>query len=127
MPRTTCCCVSPLARLTQSGLRSGREMKKTDPRVWHSPLPEALGDVIEEKSSNGRLFKVVVIRTREGRFTVYGYRFDDSDLKEGRSNSVGWFHVSGPSITDSLPRARELADACLIELAKEEKNPEPGH
>ena len=99
-------------------------MKKTPPRVWHSPLPESLGDVVEEKVSGGRLFKVVLIRTREGLFTVYGYRFDDSDLNEGRSNSVGWFHVSGPSITDSLSRGRELADACLNELAKEERKPE---
>ena len=95
-------------------------MKRPPPRVWHNPNPESLGTLAYERVSTRGRHKVLVIQTARGDYTIYGYRYDDSDLLEGRSNSVGWYHVSGPSITDSLDTGKCIADDTLALLEKEE-------
>ena len=57
--------------------------------------------------------KTTIIQRRDGKFTVYLYRFDDSDLKEGWTKAVGWIGVMGPSETDTLQIAERIAGEFL--------------
>lgn len=87
-------------------------MSRTTPD-WHNPDPGALGEIIfETKTLDGRN-KAVIIRNTQGHCVVHGYFLDDSDLVAGFSKSVGWVSESGPSITDTLERARKLAEEYL--------------
>jgi predicted RNA-binding Zn-ribbon protein involved in translation (DUF1610 family) len=82
---------------------------KEEPRVWYNPKPADIGTILSEQTTPDGRAKAVVFRNQQGSFTVYFYRLDDSDLQEGRSNSVGWIHEFGPSLTDSLERAQAIA------------------
>ena len=83
-----------------------RKRSGVPPRVWHQPDPSRLGEVVSEQMAPDDRTKTTIIRTPQGTYTVYLYRYDDSDLKKGFTNSVGWIGEMGPSITDR----REIAD-----------------
>ena len=86
---------------------------------WHNPAPESLGEVLLElKALDGRN-KAAIIRNAQGNYIVHGYSLDDSDLVAGYDNFVGWVSDSGPSITDSLERAKNLAEEYLVRGRKQ--------
>jgi hypothetical protein len=92
--------------------------KKPEPRVWHNPDPKTIGEVVIERLSQDGTRKGTIIRNRQGTFTIYLYHFDDSDLKEGWTNAVGWLGTTGPTITDSLERAEQIV---MLELGNGQK------
>lgn len=90
-----------------------RRKNPTPPHEWYNPKPESIGQIEAELRTQSGSHKVLVIRTKEGTFCVYLYRRDESDILARGSNTVGWIGEVGPSITDTIERAKELATEYL--------------
>jgi hypothetical protein len=89
-------------------------------RAWHMPDPTSLGEIVGEATSSDRRHKVTIIRDKK-RYLVYLYEFTDSDVTEGRGTSVGWFRIEGPSLTDSLQSANDIAETHISRLNKRQE------
>lgn len=83
--------------------------KPSPPHEWYNPKPESIGQVVAALLTQSGSHKSLVIRTKETRFCVYLYKRDESDIAARRSSAVGWIGEVGPSFTDTLERAKELA------------------
>ncbi len=87
-------------------------------REWYSPWPDDIGKVVSEETCEDQRHKVFVFETAKGLYETYIYEFTDSDVVEGRSDAVGWFRLEGPSITDSLLTAKEIAAEAVNRFSK---------
>lgn len=87
--------------------------KPSPPHDWYNPKPESMGQVVAELHTQNGSHKSLVIRTKENTFCVYLYKRDESDIAAKRSSAVGWIGEVGPSLTDTIDRAKELAAAYL--------------
>ena len=98
-----------------------RRTKIRSTREWYNPQPESIGEVVAELRAQSGNYKSLVIRTKADTFRVYLYKRDESDIKARTSCAVGWIGQEGPSITDTIVRAKELASEYLlrVELASE--------
>lgn len=102
-------------------------------KEWYSPWPYEIGKVVSEQLSKDGRHKVFIFEMDNGRYTTYVYEFTDADEHE----AAGWFRIEGPSITDSLMTAKEIATEAVKRLSKINKgrrrhwsgssiNPTPG-
>ncbi len=87
-------------------------------KEWHSPWPDDIGKVVSEQLCEDRRHKVFIFETDKGLYMTYVYEFTDSDVVGGRSEPVGWFRVEGPSLTDCLTTAKEIAAGAVKRFSK---------
>ena len=92
--------------------------KSCTPQEWYNPKPESIGEVVAEIVTQNGKYKSLVIRNKQDKFCVYLYERDESDIVARRSSAVGWIGTIGPSITDNIERAKELANEYLPMEAK---------
>ncbi len=78
-------------------------------KVWYNPKPESIGEIVTELTTQNGGYKSLVIRTKEGQFCVYLYKRDESDIMAKTSSAFGWIGQVGPSFTDTIEKANELA------------------
>jgi len=86
--------------------------KKSPKKDWHNPPPENVGYIISEIIADNGRKKAVIVKNNQGNFYMYGYLIDDSDFISGYSDVIGWVSY-GPSITDALEKANQLAEEFL--------------
>jgi len=83
--------------------------KSCSTHEWYNPKPEAIGEIVTELGTQDGSHKSIVIRTKEDTFCVYLYERDESDVQAGMSDAIGWVGRTGPSYTDTIEKAKELA------------------
>ncbi len=88
-------------------------MKKSS-EEWYNPNPDNIGEVVFQFITENGRNKAVIIKRKDGNYVVHGYIIDDSDFIAGYDDAVGWVSESGPSFTDSIERAKEIANEYIM-------------